>query len=283
MEICRQIDDREGEGAILNNLGQMASEQGDYSVAREYLRQAVDILRDIGNPRVEGFALANLGLLHLRIGDLSGAGGYLEEGMRVLRTIGDPQGQSLALAYCALRQHLLGESKAAEAASRESLRIAENVGDRAAQAYALTTLGHALAALDSREEAFDAYQGALEIRLGLEQLDLACEAYAGLASLAVANGDVERAKLYVDAILDHLEAGKLDGTLEPLRVYGTCVEVLRALNDARADDVLDEATLLLHQQAFRVHDEALKRTFFASEHAAAIQALRDTPSSGKAR
>ena len=154
--------------------------------------------------------------------------------------------------------------------------FAEEVGDRAAQAYALMTLGHALAKLEDTGGATEAYQKSLEIRLELDQGNLASEAHAGLADLALTSNDLEQARSHVEFILDYLETGNLDGAFEPLRVYLTCIQVLCTLEDARADAVLDIANFKLHQQAYQITDQALKNSFLSSEYASAIQEFQNS-------
>ena len=193
----------------------------------------------------------------------------------MLRVIDDPQGQGLVLTYRALRLHRLGENEAARDVSREALQVAEDVGDRSAQAYALMTLGHALSVLDGSNGAAEAYQKALEIRQEMDQLNLAAEAHAGLANLALAAYDLEQAKSHVDFVLDYLETGNLDGAFEPLRVYLTCIRILRTLDDARADDILDIANFKLHQQAYQINDQELRSSFLSSEYASTIQELQN--------
>lgn len=65
----------------------------------------------------------------------------------------------------------------------------------------------------------------------------------------------------------YLDFENLEGTLEPLRVYKTCVQVLAALQDERMADILQRGILLLHQQAYRLHDDALEAVFLKSTHA----------------
>ena len=105
---------------------------------------------------------------------------------------------------------------------------------------------------------------------------LAAEAHAGLANLSLAANDLARAESHVDMILDYLETGNLDGAFEPLRVYLTCIRVLRALEDARADNVLDIANFKLHQQAYQIDDPELKSSYLNSEYASAIQELQNS-------
>jgi tetratricopeptide (TPR) repeat protein len=271
LELCVQIDDREGEGTILNNLGQMANEQGDYGAAKEYLERAAAIMGEIGNTRTLGFALANLGLVRLLIGDRGVASQHFKQSLKLLRIIDDPQWQSLVLVYDALRLHHLGEDEAARDTSQEALMFAENVGDLAAQASALTILGHALTALDAFENALQAYQRALDIRNELDQNNLATEPLAGLAQLSLIRGDMANAMSYVEDLLLCLNVGRLDGTLEPLRVFVICVQVLQTQQDDRAAEILDRAILVLNQQAYRIREPALKEKFFASQYAVSLQ------------
>ena len=60
------------------------------------------------------------------------------------------------------------------------------------------------------------------------------------------------------------------GALEPFRIYLTCVEVLRAAQDRRAEELLAKAHVLLHRQAAQIPDLELRRTFLESEQATAI-------------
>lgn len=98
----------------------------------------------------------------------------------------------------------------------------------------LTYLGHALVELDQLDEAADACQEAMALRRELDQPKLAIESLAGLAA-----GEVERAGAHVETVLAHLQAHKLDGAEEALRVYLSAYPVLRAAQDPRAEAGLD--------------------------------------------
>ena len=82
--------------------------------------------------------------------------------------------------------------------------------------------------------------------------------------------ELGQAQAHVRAILEVWETGSLYGALEPFRIYLTCVEVLRAAQDRRAEELLAKAHLLLHRQAAQIPDLALRRTFLESEQATAI-------------
>ena len=53
----------------------------------------------------------------------------------------------------------------------------------------------------------------------------------------------------------------LPHTLEPLRVYLTCYQVLQANGDPRAQDVLNTAYTLLQERAANIEDLALRRSY----------------------
>jgi hypothetical protein len=58
-----------------------------------------------------------------------------------------------------------------------------------------------------------------------------------------------------------LEAHTLDGTYEPFRIRLTCYQVLRANEDARAEQVLGTAYQLLQERAAGIEDENLWHSF----------------------
>jgi len=52
-----------------------------------------------------------------------------------------------------------------------------------------------------------------------------------------------------------------DGTLEPMRIYLTCYQVLRAAKDRRAEEILKAAVRVLEERAARLVDEDLRRSY----------------------
>ena len=70
-----------------------------------------------------------------------------------------------------------------------------------------------------------------------------------------------QAQTHVDEILGFLQDNTLDGTDEPIRVYLTCYRVLHANQDPRAQVLLTTAHSLLQQQAAKIEDETLRRSF----------------------
>jgi tetratricopeptide (TPR) repeat protein len=145
--------------------------------------------------------------------------------------------------------------------AQQALGLTEGLGARSAKGYALTCLGHALFGLGRLAEAAEAYQQAVALRHELKEHHLAMESLAGLAHVFLVQGDLPYARAQVEEILEALEAGSLDRTNEPIRVYLTCFQVLEEAKDPRAQDVLEIGYELLQERAAKFGDEPLRRAF----------------------
>jgi len=249
------------EAVVLNGLGTVWGEQGDWPMASTHFEQALQVYRELGDRRNEGRMLSNLGVVHSQLGDYARAKAYFEEALLICREIGFRGMEGLALVNLGLLFHYLGDDEAAREYSQQAVRVTQDIGERHIQAYALTFLGHALAGLGRLEEAAGAYQQALALRRELNQPNLATEPLAGLARVSLAQGDLPWAQARVEEILDYLAGHTLDGAEEPFLVYLTCYRILRASEDPRAQKVLATACCLLQDQANRIGDEKLRRSF----------------------
>jgi hypothetical protein len=166
--------------------------------------------------------------------------------------------------YVGLLSHHLGDDHAAQAHSQQTLRLMPNLelGWAVDLIHVFTVLGHALAGLGRLAEAADAYRQGLALRRKKGQHHLAVEPLAGLAHVALAQGDVVGALAHVGEILDYVEDHPaLHGTLEPLRIYLTCYRVLSAGGDPRAREIPDAAYHLLQERASTIKDGGLRRSY----------------------
>jgi Tfp pilus assembly protein PilF len=259
--LFREIGDRRSEGAALQNLGSAAASQGNYGESRAMLEQALRCCRETDDRYGESSVLGELGNIARAQGDYGHARDYLTQALHLHSSIGDRERTGWALAYLGLLCHATGEDAAALDYSRQALRIAQELGARRLQARAHTQLGHNQWRAGRLDEAATAYWQALTIQRGLGAHNLAMEPLAGLAKVALDCTDFDQARAYIDEILAYLALITLDGAEEPLRVYLTCYQVLYALHDPRAETLLAKAHRVLHEQADRIDDPALRRSF----------------------
>lgn len=261
LHICREIGDRLDEGAALNNLGIVADNQGDYGRARVCYEQCLCIYREVGYRQGEAWTLGNLACILDVQGEYDAAAAYSEQALRMVREMNDPLGEASILADMGLLWHHIGNDENAREHSRQALCIAEEISNRHIQSIALTNLGHALLQLRRPREAMDAYQRAVALRCELGVDNLAAESRAGLARVAMTEGDMIQAHAHVQDIWRYLEERGPDGTYEPLRVYLTCYQVLNACQDPRATEMLTNAYNLLQARAANIGDEQARRSF----------------------
>jgi Tfp pilus assembly protein PilF len=280
LRLCRKLNPKDSVAGENYQAGFSLYCQGEYSAAAPYLQQTVDLVRVGGWQDTQRCGLTGVGLNALAQGDYGAARDALADSRRLLRDFPeqDPfarDDEAYAQSALALLHHQLGEDERAEHYARRALEIHRRTFGPERPALALTRLGHAMVGLGKLEDGRAAYQEALDLRRELGQAHLATEPLAGLARVALAQGDLAGAKTCVDEILSHLEKGTpgsgaghpLDGTDEPLRILLTCYQVLRAFGNSRADEVLAEAYRLLQERAAKIDDKALRRSYLENVRA----------------
>ncbi len=262
LAIFQQLGDRRGVAGTLNELGRLNLDLFYYEAGRDYFSQALQGYRDVGDRTGENIVLGNLGNVYLALGQYEQARECYEEALAIRRELRSVQHEGLALVTLARLFHHQGDYAAAERSSGEGLAVAQRTEDLWLQGWAWTNRGYALEGLERWGEAGTAYVQALEIRRKLGEPNLAAEPLAGLARLALAQGQIEPALGYVEEILSYLQGGgSLDGADDPLWVELSLYQVLQSVGDCRAGEILTRAYRELWMQAARIEDEAVQRSF----------------------
>jgi predicted ATPase len=260
-QAAQEVGDRRGQSILLNNLAEVSRIQGDLIKAKSCLQQALPIHDEIGARENVAIAYFVLGSISQVVGDYPGAEASYMKSLQVAREIGDRRTDGHVLAYLGLLHHQSGQNESAVEYSQQGLHIAQEIGDRHTEAYALHNWAHACHALGRLIDAAQAFQQALEIRQEIGDHALAIESWAGLARVALDQGDSDQALAHVERILAYLQENTLDGTDEPFRIYLSCHQVLGAHNDPRAAEILRQAQYLLQERADRIRDEEMRHTF----------------------
>ena len=144
----------------------------------------------------------------------------------------------------------------------QALNIAREVGSHNAEGWALYTLGQLNQDLGNPATARTYFEQALPLFREIGSGSNVMGSLAGLAWAAQAQGDPAQAQALVGEILAYLETGRtLVAYARPVWIYLTCYLVLRANGDPHAPTILANAHRLLQEQAARIPDEALRRSF----------------------
>jgi DNA-binding XRE family transcriptional regulator len=195
------------------------------------------------------------------VGDAEAARSWLGQAGELLATIGTREVELDALLLAARLSGSLGESGAALTQAERAWRIAVETGSRWWQADVLTVKGQALAGLGQSNAAATAYREALELAADIGLPLLTAEPRAGLAALALAEGEAPMALTHVERIVRLMAEQPRVGMADPSSVYLTCYQVLKASRDPRAGAILQAGQLILADDAARLSDERRWRSF----------------------
>ncbi len=248
-------------------LGAIHNQLGDYIKAQANYEQALALCRAIGWRHRETIISNNLGNSYFNLGDYSKAQAYLEQARQACQEIGNRMIEGFACDTLSLVYAIFGDKDMAQSYARQAIAILQDIGDQRSAAYGLSHLGWIMMGSNDHDAAQDFYSQALQARRKLGQEMLAMDDLAGLARVALAQGNVTEARARVEEILAWLTANSPDGIEFPVMVYLICYQVLQAAagNDmealARARAVLQEGYKLLQERANRIQDEALRRQF----------------------
>jgi tetratricopeptide (TPR) repeat protein len=265
LEICRQIGRPKTCGLVLRTLGHVLVHQGDYGGARSLGEQALRILRDIGYRWGEGEVLWTLALLSRHQGDYGQAKRLFGHALQIARETHNAERESRTLADLGLLHLRLGDEEKAEEYARLALDAAKGCGGHWYEAWASTVLGHVLADIEQFTAAIEAYERALDLYEDIHLPQWNADARTGLVCVALNQGDLGRAIEHAEDLVAYLQAWpRVECSVEPFRIYLTCYNVLRAVDDPRADRVLNAAHRLLQERAGTIPDKALRRLYVES-------------------
>jgi hypothetical protein len=77
----------------------------------------------------------------------------------------------------------------------------------------------------------------------------------------LAQGNLVEAKAYVDEIVPHLRYDTYAGIVELIRIYLTCYQVLSAVQDERATQVLTMGYTILQERTNKIAEPALRASY----------------------
>jgi class 3 adenylate cyclase/Flp pilus assembly protein TadD len=257
-QIFRALGRQRGESVALGNLGEVVALDGDFAAARGYFERALQLYRMTGDRRNEGWILGNLGQSAMHLGDYPAARALHEQAAAIARATGDRNTEALALIDLGLVAHQLGDHATAHSHAVEALALATVAFTRI---RGLLVAGHTLYGLGRLPEAAASYAEAQERARAADLRGKVAEAAAGLARVALTSGDGAGALAAIGGLLEQIERATFSGADEPLRVFLTCHQALRAAGDSRADAVASAARALLCERAAKLPDDAARERF----------------------
>ncbi|MCX6044958.1 MAG: tetratricopeptide repeat protein [Chloroflexi bacterium] len=265
--IYQNLDNLRGELNCLLMFGVIANEQGDYTLAHHHYSQTIVQCKKIGWRYAEAISLTNLGNNYFDFGDYEAARDCHLRTLEICREIGDQEGEAISLDTLGLIWQNLGNTTLAYNHFEQALKLQRQLGDLRSEGFTMTHLGYLLWELGELEAASDMFQNVYNLRKQRNEESLAMDDLAGLALSALAQGDLERARLAAEEIGAWLEIHGNDGIEFPILVYLACYYVFNAaaqldpLFMPHATKILDDGYTLLQQRAAKIEDLDLRHKF----------------------
>ena len=141
LAIYRELDDKKGVAAELNNLGWVAIQSGDAETGRKLSEEGLALHRELGDTRGMALALNNLGWLALFQGDLALAVSFQKESLRLRRELSDRRGIAFAQTTLAWVLGLRGEYEKAKQLLEEARATLNELRDNQILAWSYSILG----------------------------------------------------------------------------------------------------------------------------------------------
>ena len=247
------------ESRFLNALTVIHAQRGDLMALLENCQQATRLRHELGDRRNEAIGLATLGGIWMALGQHAQAEAALRESLKLHRAVGDRGQEPVALANLSQLALWQGEIPQALDHARQAHAVAAEVQARELEAFALWCLGQAELAqgqITSAESSFAAALVAAQATGSAYALD----AQAGLARVALLQGDLAEAMRHAEALLLHgADSSALQACLARRLVELSAWQVLHHAGDARAPGLLRAAHQSLQDSAGALADPALRQ------------------------
>jgi predicted ATPase/DNA-binding SARP family transcriptional activator len=262
LPIARTLGYGWGEASTQHGLGEVLCLLGEYTLAQTMLAQAAATAHEIDIVYDEIWPVAALVRLHCQLGDAGGACAWRDQLVQSLgRGWVTPDCQAVSLRACAVYALYSGDNQQALADAERAWQISEQFDVPNFRADSAVILGHARARMHQRDLAAAAYQQAVALYIKIGNAAMISEPQAGLAQIALAQGDHVQAHTLVETLLPMLVEHPCAGVHTPFYAYLVCYRVLKATDAPRAATVLQAAQRLLQEYADHITDDALRQSF----------------------
>jgi tetratricopeptide (TPR) repeat protein len=124
------LEDRQGMARSLSNLGNVASQLGEFGRAAVLHEKALALLRALGDRASVALVLNNLGGVANRLREYARAAALFEESLALRRALGDRWGVAASLGNLGSVAHHRGEYTRAQTLLLESLQLSRELGAR---------------------------------------------------------------------------------------------------------------------------------------------------------
>jgi DNA-binding winged helix-turn-helix (wHTH) protein/tetratricopeptide (TPR) repeat protein len=267
--IANKLGDRNDAAWALNNLANIASDEGNLTEAKKMYLEALSVFRQIGSKGYMAGALGNLAIVELNLGDLTASRQMHEESLKIYREVGDVNDAGLELMNIAIILQQQGDLAEARGMYEGSLAMARQAENKANQEMALVNLGSLLFELGDLPACQKALEEATSLGHEIGEQSVLSYALVGLGDVLRQEGDLEGArKKYEESLaarnqlgeketaaqsrvalsLISIEEGKLDEAEHSAREAGDEFRERKAPADEATAQIVLARVLLMRRQ-----------------------------------
>ena len=221
-------EERQGYGAVYNNLGLAYHLLGQYQEALNFYQQSLAIEREIGvaegtrsDRNGEATSLMNLGLVYYSLGQYQEALNFYQQSLVIQRQIGNIQGEADSLNNLGLVYYSLGQYQEALNFHQQSLEIKREIGDIQGEERSLGNLGIVNTSLGQYQEALNFHQQSLAIEREIGHHNGEAKSLNGLGNIYQSLGQYQEAlNFYQQSLEIQREIGDRNGEATSLNNLG---------------------------------------------------------------
>ena len=209
--VTTKIGDKEREGRLLNQLGDLSLSLFEYAEAEEYFQRELAIWKETGNRKEEGTALCWLGKLYRKTEEYQQAKQHCEEAIAILEEAGEIKDLGDACTELGRVCVILREFQKAKTLQKKALEISVKSGDKRGESIDYRNLADVHASLSEYDEAKKCYENALAISKKFDDRKGEALTYSDLGGFYRDRNDFEKAEDYRKKALEiYKEIGDLE-------------------------------------------------------------------------
>jgi tetratricopeptide (TPR) repeat protein len=217
LTLARQTGDTMKTAKFLNNLGIVASNEGQLARAETYFRESLDLARAVSFQEVVGIALLNLGEMACLRQAYQEAEAYLEEAQTIAGQLGQKRLLRLTAQQLGKLASVQKQYKAAEAFYRQALVLAGESEDRLVAGNILLMLARVLIRCGAKAESDACFYESLDLARQGTNYRQQAGLLNGWGELFLQSGDHKAAATAYAEALALAQAGQVDKTVAEAR------------------------------------------------------------------
>lgn len=203
---------KNNEASLLNNIGSVYSNLGDYEVALQFHQQALEIARKTGNLGLKKKALNNVGQIYSSLGEYALALDFYQQALEMRDRVVDNSDAGVNQYNIGLVYFKLGDYAKALDFFEQTLTLVRKLENKAGEINTLNVIGNVHSKRKEYELALDFYQQALEIAKTIEKPSLKGAALSNIGKVYHHLKQDERAlEFYQQSLTIYQKLGDKDG------------------------------------------------------------------------